>query len=143
MPNKVDRDLKHDRAVRDIAVARFDFPTSEHPELRTFVNEPEPTLGVKGLDGESLYPDIVVVEHLRNVVKIVAEVETGDTVTEDEAEREWRHFSEIAEVFYLYVPYGYTAEAKRICKRLKIKVTGFRAWRYVMGMEQIEVAEVY
>ncbi len=143
MPNKVDRDLKHDRAVRAIAEARFGFPTADQPSLRTFVNEPEPSLGVKGIDGEPLYPDIVVVEHPRNVVKILAEVETSDTVTEEEAERQWRPFADIAEAFYLYVPYGQTAHAKNICKRLKIKVSGVRAWRYNVGMDRIDIADVY
>jgi hypothetical protein len=143
MANKVDRDLRHDRAVRDIAVARFDFPTPEFPGLRSFVNEPDPSLGVRAPDGEALFPDIVVVEHPRNVVKMVAEVETRDTVTEAEAEREWRPFSELCDTFYLYVPAGWSAEAKRICKKLKVKVTGVRTWRYNMGQEKIDLTEVY
>ncbi len=143
MSNKVDRDLKHDRAVRDIAASRFDFPSKEHAGLRTFVNEREPSLGVKGLDGEPLYPDIVVVEHPRNVVRMVAEVETRETVTEEEAAREWKPFSELCDAFYLYVPAGLSGEAKRICKKMKVKVAGVRTWRYIQGQEKLDVAEVY
>ena len=31
----------------------------------------------------------------------------------------------------------------KICKDLGIKVTGVRTWRYIMGMEQIDITEVY
>ena len=143
MPSKVDRDIKHDRAVRDIAAARFEFPTREYPNFRTFVNEPQPEMGVRGLEGEALYPDIVVVEQPRNVVRIIAEVETAQTVTEEEAEREWKLFSELCEAFYLYVPAGWSDEAKRICKKLRIRVAGLRTWRHILGADQIDITDVY
>ena len=142
MPNKADRDLKHDRAVRDIAAARFAFPTKEQPKWRAFVNEPAPALGVAGLAGESLYPDIVVVDS-GNVARMVAEVETADTVTEAEGRREWKAFAEVCETFYLYVPAGYSKEAKRICAKLGVRVTGIRTWRYIQGAEQLDLTEVY
>ena len=143
MPGQAERDMKHARAVRDIAAARFDFPTKEFPNLRTATNQPEPTLGIALGPGEWAYPDIVVTEQPRNVVKMIVEVETADSVTEEEAAKDWKRFSELVETFYLYVPAGYSDEAKRICKRMKVKVAGIRTWRNIMGMEKVDITEVY
>ena len=141
MPTKVDRDLKHARAVRAIAAARFEFPSSEQPTYKTYVNEPEQAMGVPGFDGEPVYPDIVVLEQGRNIVRMLAEVETADTVTDVEA-ADWAKYSELAHTFYLYVPSGHAQKAKDICKRRHIKVTGIRTWRNLVGEGTIEITEV-
>ncbi len=142
MPTKVDRDLKHDRAVRDIAAARFDFPSNEQPNYRTYVNEPDPAMGVPGFDGEPVYPDIVVIEQGRNIVRMLAAVETADSVTDAEA-ADWAKYAELAHTFYLYVPSGHAKKAKDICKRHHIRVTGIRTWRNLVGEGTIDITEVY
>jgi hypothetical protein len=137
------RDELHLRAVQDIAQARFEFPTTENPSLRTFVNIPEATLPVTDTTGAELVPDIVVVHTPGNILKILAAVETGETVTEDRAMEAWVSFSKLPDVaFYLYVPVGYGGKAKQICKDLKIEVYGFRTWRYVpQGIEINEISD--
>ncbi|MSQ61505.1 MAG: hypothetical protein EXR43_02855 [Dehalococcoidia bacterium] len=142
MPTKVDRDLKHDRAVRDIAAARFDFPSKEQPNYHTYVNARDPAMGVLGFDGEPVYPDIVVIEQGRNIVRMLAEVETADTVTDAEATADWAKYAELAHTFYLYVPSGYAKTAKDICKRHHIRVTGIRTWRNLVGAGTIDITEV-
>ena len=133
----------HQRAVADIAVARFEFPTPEFPSYRTYVNVPEVTLPVTDPDGNELTPDIVVVDTPGNVLKICAQVETSQTVNEDAAKERWEKFAKLPEsAFYLYVPVGYGAIAKRICKKLDIPVYGYRTWRYTpQGLEVNEISE--
>jgi len=133
----------HERAVQDIAQARFEFPTTENPSLRTFVNIPEATLPVTDRDGTELVPDIIVVDTPGNLLKILAQVETGDTVTEAQAEAKWAPYAKLPDTaFYLYVPVGYGGQAKKICGNLKIDVYGFRTWRYVpQGIEINEISE--
>jgi len=133
----------HQRAVQDIARARFEFPTPAFPSYRTFVNVPEVTLPVKDESASEVTPDIVVVDTPGNILKIAASVEVGETVTEEQARQEWLLFSRLREsAFYLYVPVGYGAAAKRICKKLGIDVYGFRTWRYTpQGLEVNDVSE--
>ncbi|MEX0785365.1 MAG: hypothetical protein WD939_01895 [Dehalococcoidia bacterium] len=133
----------HERAVQDIALARFEFPTPEHASYRTFVNTPEVSLPIKDEHGNQHTPDIVVVDTPGNILKILAQVETGDTVTEERAKEAWLPYSKLPDsAFYLYVPVGYGGSAKRICSKLNIAVYGFRTWRYVpQGIEINEVSE--
>ncbi len=133
----------HERAVQDVAKARFEFPTPGLPSYRTFVNMPEVTLPVKDLDGKEWSPDIVVVDTPGNVLKIVAQVETTGTVTEERAKELWLPYSKFPDAaFYLYIPVGHGALAKRICKKLGIHIYGYRTWRYVpQGIEVNDVSE--
>jgi hypothetical protein len=121
------------KAVREIAEARFTFPTKEHPAYRTHINVPDVTMGVQVGD-EEIVPDVVVVERLKTGethLVMTAEVCGPEQVHEGEAKRMWARCASIPEqAFYLYVPVGHGAEAKRICKLLGIKVQGFRTWRW-------------
>ena len=131
------------RIVPDIAQARYEFPTPELPAYRTFVNVPETTLPVTDEDGNELTPDIVVVETPSNVLAILAQVETIETVTAERATSVWLPYSQLREcAFYLYVPVGYGGVAKRLCKEHKIDVYGFRTWRYTpQGLEVNDISE--
>ncbi len=138
-------DEKHAKAVHEIAAARFQFPTPEHPAYRTYVNVPEVTMGVKVGD-EELAPDIVVIEKLKTGethLAMTAEVAGVEQVTEAEAKRTWSRYTAIKDVaFYLYVPVGYGAKAKKICCKLAIHVDGFRTWRLTpRGFEINNVSE--
>ncbi len=137
------REELHMRAVQDIAQARFEFPTTEQPSLRTFVNIPEKTLAVTDTDGTELVPDIVIVDTPGNILRILAAVETQETVTEARAKEAWLPFSKLPDAaFYLYVPVGSGGAAKKICKNLRIDVHGFRTWRYIpQGVEINEISE--
>lgn len=142
-PAPKSRDELRQRAVQDVAKARFEFPTPELPSYRTFVNVPEETLPVTDEHGNQLTPDIVVVDTPGNILKILAQVETGDLVTEERANELWAPFANLPDAaFYLYVPVGYGGVAKRICKKLGIHVYGFRTWRYVpQGIEVNDISE--
>ncbi|MDP3766642.1 MAG: hypothetical protein Q8S13_01380 [Dehalococcoidia bacterium] len=132
-----------ERAVPDVAQARFEFPSPEYPSYRTFVNVPVVTLPVTDLDGKELTPDIVVVDTPGNILKMLAQVETAETVSEEQARNAWLPYSKLPDsAFYLYVPVGYGGSAKRICKKLNISVYGYRTWRYVpQGIEINDISE--
>ncbi len=132
-----------ERAIQDIARARFEFPTADLPSYRAYVNVPEVTLPVTDEKGNQLTPDIVVVDTPGNVLKILAQVETADTVSEERAKELWARFAKLPDsAFYLYVPVGSGGHAKQICKKLGIRVYGFRTWRYTpQGIEINDISE--
>jgi hypothetical protein len=136
---------KHVKAIQEIAARRFEFPTPEHAAYRTYINVPEVTMGVQ-VGTEEIAPEVVVVERLKtgetNLV-MTATVATLEQVTEAEAQRSWARYAAIEDTaFYVYVPVGYGAAAKRICKKLGIKVEGFRTYRTTpRGFEINDVSE--
>src|SRR3990172_9567571 len=133
----------HVRAVKDIAAARFGFPTEKYRDYRTYTNVPKKTMGVAMLDGKSVaYPDIVVVQDPENYAKILGEVETTETVNERTAERRWRPFADLAPL-YLYVPVGEGDRALKLCRELRVPIVGVRTWRYIVGVDEIEVTDHY
>jgi hypothetical protein len=134
------RQLIHDRALKDIVRLRFGFPTEEYRDYKTYVNHPARTMGVAMPDGRVAYPDIVVVQHPENNCKIVAEVETNETVREAVAAWEWKQYAELAPM-YLYVPVGKADEAQALCRQLEIPVVGIRTWRYIAGYDDPEITD--
>ncbi|MDO8614561.1 MAG: hypothetical protein Q7T33_02340 [Dehalococcoidia bacterium] len=136
------RETIHERALADIARLRFAFPTEKYRDYKTFVNHPRRTMGVLLADGRVAYPDIVVVQHPENNAKIVAEVETNETVREAVARFEWLLYADLAPL-YLYVPVGKGGEALDLCRELNIPVVGIRTWRYIAGYEEPEINDHY
>lgn len=134
------RDTIHLRAVADIARLRFAFPTEKYRDYKTYANHPQRTMGVQMEDGKVAYPDIVVVQHPENNAKIVAQVETNETVRESVARWEWLPYAELAPL-YLYVPVGKGDDAVGLCKQLDIPVVGIRTWRYIAGYDDPEINE--
>ena len=132
----------HQKAAQDIAKARFGFPTEAYPHFKTYVNHPGNTMGVRMPDGLPVYPDIVVVEDPENYTEIIGEVETSETVTEEEAEKEWIPFSALAPL-YLFVPTGLGDEAMRIVRKLKVPIVGLRTWRYSVGYKELEIVSLF
>jgi len=132
------RDLIHQRALKDIVRLRFGFPTEKYRDYKTYVNDPARTMGVQMAGGSVAYPDIVVVQNPENNAKIVAEVETNETVREAVARFEWLPYSELAPL-YLYVPVGKGDETMSLCRRLNVGVVGIRTWRYIAGYDEPEI----
>jgi hypothetical protein len=136
------RELIHVKAIEDIARLRFGFPTDKYPDYKTYVNHPHRTMGVELPNGQVAYPDIVTVQHPENFCKIVAEVETNETVREAVAAYEWLPYSELAPL-YLYVPVGKGDETLGLCRQLDIPVVGIRTWRYIAGYDDPEITDHY
>jgi len=136
------RQLIHDRAIQDIARLRFGFPTEKYRDFKTYVNHPARTMGVEMPDKTVAYPDIVVVQHPENNAKIVAEVETNETVREAVARWEWLPYADLAPL-YLYVPVGKGDEALSLCRQFEVPVVGIRTWRYLAGNDDPEINDHY
>lgn len=140
------KDEKHAKTVHSIAEERFKFPTQEHASYRTYINVPQVTMGVMVGD-EELTPDIVVVERLNtgetHVIMTAEVVALPEEANEVVARQAWSRFASVADAaFYLYVPVGYGAQAKKLCRRLKMDVTGFRTWRNTpRGFEINDISE--
>jgi hypothetical protein len=133
------------KAVTEIAAQRFDFPTERHPAYRTYVNVPDVTMGVQVGD-EELVPSIVVTERLKtgeSWLVMTAGVCGREHVNEGEARRLWVPLAKLpGPAFYLFVPVGLGAEAKKICRKLGIRPEGFRTWRTTpRGFEINDVSE--
>ena len=134
-------------AVREIAGQRFQFPSEEHAAYRTYVNVPEVAMGVQiGEGGEEVVPSIVVVERLKtgeSHLVMTAQVCGREQVNEAEAKRIWARCAAIPkQAFYLFVPVGYGAEAKKICRRLGVRPDGYRTWRTTpRGFEINDISE--
>ena len=136
------RDLLHQKALRDIVRLRFGFPTEKYRDYKTYVNHPQRTMGVQMPGTQVAYPDVVVVQHPENNTKIVAQVETNETVREAVARSEWLPYSELAPL-YLYVPVGKGDETLDLCRRLDVPVVGVRTWRYIAGYDDPEINDHY
>lgn len=136
------RQLIHDRALKDIARLRFGFPTEKFPDYKTYVNHPVRAMGVALDGGLVAYPDIVVVQHPENNCKVVAEVETNETVREAVARFEWLPYADLAPL-YLYVPVGKGDETLALCRQMDIPVVGIRTWRYIAGYDEPEINDHY
>ncbi len=131
------RDQRHREIVAEIARLKFPFPGDGHQELETVVNEPSRRLSVgKSADGKDLFPDIVVVGRPGQWLRLMAEVETADSVNDEQAQNEWLPYSRQGDLL-IYVPAGCAAAAKRLCQKYKIKPAGIRTWRFrpVWGLE--------
>lgn len=118
----------HNQVCQLIAEKRFPFPSDEHPNWETYVNEPNPQ---KCFREDRLCPDIVVLEN--NYAKLLGEVETDDTVNE-ESTAQWKDYAEIADL-YLYVPKSYGALARKLAT--DIEIAGFREYGVRDGEIQI------
>lgn len=128
--------VEHLQAVRDIAEARFKFPTEEFHLFRTHLNVPEVTVPVK-LDGVEVAPDIVVIDGQTHRLVMHAQVEVPETMTEQQAREKWALYSRLAgSAFYLYVPVGYANVARALLRRVRARPDGLRTWRYLpQGIE--------
>ena len=136
------RTAAHARAVKDIAEARFGFPTDRYRDYKTYSNIPQRSMGVAMPDDAVAYPDIVTVQNPENYAKIIGEVETAETVSEEVALRRWLPFAKLAPL-YLFVPVGEGDLTRKLCRDLKVPVVGIRTWRYTVGVDQIEINDYF
>ena len=141
-PRSDTREAFHLRALQDIARFRFNYPTNKYRDFKTCLNLPQNTMGVQMPGGSVAYPDIVVIQSPEKFTKIIAQVETAETVSESTAFYKWGPYAELAPL-YLYVPVGKGDEATALCRRLDVPVVGIRTWRYIVGYDELEISDHY
>jgi hypothetical protein len=140
------RDIEQEKATQDIATARFDFPNSRYPTLKTFTNRPARQVGVRMSESrqEMAFPDIVVLEDPSNEVRMLGEVETHRSLRETpEADlvEKWQAFIFLGDL-YLFVPLMRVDGVNAMLKRNKLKIAGLRSWRYITGQGLIDIADM-
>ncbi len=121
-----------EQTVEDIARERYNFPNEQYPDFRTHVNLPTPKLAVEFTQAgaEKVFPDIVVVQHPGNYPQMVAQVETKETLTREQAEYVWSRLENEEAPLDLYVPAGMAQIAKDYAEAAGIKRYRLRTWRW-------------
>lgn len=81
------------------------------------------------------YPDVVMTEKNGLTVKFILEIETAESVTEIEAEQQWKKYAdEIKASFYIVVPDGMVAKAKELCVKYNVNA---RFASYSVGQNSV------
>lgn len=117
-------------AIDEVARSRFAFPNDDYPEYQTFVNTSFVQRGVYRLGGEHLFPDIVVVKMPENIVKMIAQVETRETVSRLQARAVWANLEASEAPLYLYVPAGLARAAEAYALDAGMRNFKLRTWRW-------------
>ena len=119
------------QTVQAIAADRFGFPNAENPDLRTYVNLPEPTMALEPRGtGEKVFPDIVSVVYPGNYPIAIAQVESSETVTLEQARYVWSRLAVKGVDLYLYVPIGMLQRAQDYARIVGLDHAKFRTWRW-------------
>lgn len=98
----------HDKVVHDIV---------SHLNTETFDVYINPGQEKNAGIGDN-YPDVILTEKNGTTVKFIMEVETVESVSQEEAMQQWKKYvSEINATFYLVVPVSSLKKAKELCQR--------------------------
>ena len=76
-----------------------------------------------------MFPDIVVTRYPGNYPVMVAQVETTETLSRDQAKYVWARLENEQAPLDLYVPAGLAARAKDYARAAGIKHLRLRTWR--------------
>jgi hypothetical protein len=136
------RDAVEIREVDQIARQRFRFPDATEPDLQTYTNLPERTVGVRDESGALVFPDIVVIDRRTTEAKMLAEVETARSLEETpDLVEKWRAFCSLGPL-YLFVPMARLDEAKSLLSSAGVRPAGLRTWRHMAGMNFTDIVDV-
>jgi hypothetical protein len=128
-------------AVQAIARERFPYPNLQYPLLKTYVNRPEHTIGVRAPGGDLLFPDIVVLNSATTEVQMLGEVETHRSLYADDVVDKWKAFISVGKL-YLFVPLSDLDWARKLIRQSGVKPTGLRTWRLNMGQGKVDIVDI-
>jgi len=129
--NEESRGYNLNEIVQAIAHDRFNFPDEKNPDLQTYVNLPTPTMGVEVRgSGDKFFPDIVTVAQPGFYPVALAQVESRETVTREQATYVWSQLENKDCPVYIYVPAGLLGSAKDYAKSAGLKNVKLRTWRW-------------
>lgn len=125
----------HDEIVRTIAALRYPFPvqTDWPASYVTLTNTDVEARGVSVEGGNTLYPDIVIVDANTNSVAEIGEVEVEIDAT---MAVKWRLFASFTKVhpesgaphFFIYVPEGLEEDANAVLAEFDVPCGGLRTF---------------
>lgn len=75
---------------------------------------------IKNTQVSGLYPDIIITKKDEKNVKFIIEVETQDSINQNEVQQ-WTEYSNIGGQFYLLVPKNMKDTAELLCRQNNIK----------------------
>lgn len=102
----------HDRVVREIV----DCLNQKSYDIYTNPGQ-EKNAGI----GDN-YPDVIMTEKGTKTVKFILEIEVAESITQEEAIRQWKKYAiEINASFYIVVPLQSLNKAKELCQMNNIK----------------------
>jgi hypothetical protein len=128
-------------AVQTIARERFVFPSQQFPLLKTYVNRPDHTIGVRAGSGDLLFPDIVVMDSATTEVRMLAEVETRRSLYADDVATKWKAFLSVGKL-YLYVPLAELDWARSLLRANNVRPSGLRSWKLNLGQNTVDALEM-
>lgn len=128
-------------AVQIIARERFAFPSQDFPLLKTYVNRPEHTIGVRSGGGDLLFPDIVVMNSATTEVRMLTEVETKRSLFSDDIAEKWKAFNAVGKL-YIYVPLTEVEWARKVLRASNVRPEGLRTWKLNMGQSTVDTLEM-
>lgn len=107
----MEMDTLHDRVVKEIVShlnqTKYDIYTNPGQEKNAGIGDN--------------YPDVIMTEKDTKTVKFILEVEVADTITQEEADRQWKKYAtEINASFYIVVPIQSLNKAKELCQKNNI-----------------------
>jgi hypothetical protein len=132
-------ELPQHETITLVARQRFPFPSVEHPDFKTYVNQPDHSVGIRA-GNDLLFPDIVVMNSSTTEVEMLAEVETARTLRQDDTIEKWRAFTG-AGPLYLFVPMSQLERARALLKPLSLRLAGLRVYKINQGQKKLEVVE--
>ncbi len=129
------------KAVQDIARSRFAYPSTDEPALKTYVNRPDHTIGVRTPTGDLLFPDIVVLDAATTEVQMLGEVETANSLRKADIVDKWRAFVGTGRLL-LFVPLSEVDRARQMLKSFELPIAGLRGWKHNLGQQIVEVYDL-
>ena len=115
----------HDRVIQVVAEVQRDFTTYTNPDglHNTFVE----------IVGQQVYPDLILCSQATNSIEHLIEVETAESVTEDES-AQWALYAQGPGQFWLMIPSTSFGLAQEICRRRLIHARFGRWWYGTSGI---------
>ena len=115
----------HDRVIQVVAAAQGGFTTYTNPDglHNTFVE----------IVGQQVYPDLILCSQATNSIEHLIEVETAESVTEDES-AQWALYAQGPGHFWLMIPSTSFGLAQEICRRRLIHARFGRWWYGTSGI---------
>jgi hypothetical protein len=136
------RDAVEVQAVKQIAGQRFPLPSVGEPNLQTYINLPDRSLGIRAEGGSMVFPDIVVIDSPTTEVNMIAEVETVRSLGDGaDVVEKWRTFCSLGPL-YLFVPLAHLDKARALLRENKVRLAGLRTWRHMAGMDFTDIVDI-
>jgi len=116
---------KHDRIIEEIARTKID---PDRYLVQTNLGRSGEHRVVDINIGQQMFPDVIVRDRKSGQIQTLYEVETGESVNDNEAQEEWKLFGSLDCKFILIVPIDRVEEVCRLIDKYHIDVDRLEAY---------------